>query len=84
MTDKEIEEEYPICEKCGLEWTYHDNSCEYNIMSDTIQEMREYLKEQIEYYDKLSETRNGFELACMGGRDALKKALEYFINLKNN
>tara|TARA_R110002020_G_scaffold49929_1_gene141738 strand:- start:504 stop:668 length:165 start_codon:yes stop_codon:yes gene_type:complete len=48
-----------------------------------IEDMEEYLKEQIEYYDKLSETRNGFELACMGGRDALKKALEYFINLKN-
>ena len=46
-----------------------------------MNEFIEYLKERIEYYDRLSETRNGFELACKGGKKALEDALEYFKEL---
>ena len=39
-------------------------------------ELKEFIEEKIEYYDNLSYTRNGFEMACKGGRDALKEVLK--------
>ena len=39
-------------------------------------ELKEFIEEKIEYYDTLSYTRNGFEMAWKGGRDALKEVLK--------
>lgn len=33
----------------------------------------EIIQEKIQYYEKLSETKNGFEMACKGAVTALKE-----------
>tara|TARA_Y100000361_G_scaffold145727_1_gene155308 strand:- start:10105 stop:10359 length:255 start_codon:yes stop_codon:yes gene_type:complete len=45
-------------------------------VEDERKELKAFIEEKIEYYDNLSYTRNGFEMACKGGRDALKEVLK--------
>ena len=45
-------------------------------VEDERKELKEFIEQKIEYYDNLSYTRNGFEMACKGGRDALKEVLK--------
>lgn len=51
------------------------------------EQILEIIDDKIDYYNRLSETKNGFEMACKGGAEALreiKKEIEPLLNSKES